>query len=207
MRLYLGFESGNSYKIRVLLSLLNLQCEIVTVNIAKHEHKSSLFRHLNPRGQVPVLEDKGRVFWDSSAALVYIAGRFGGEAWLPRDPADLAEVTQWLALSGNEIQFGLQYARRGVKRGRWIAGSLEELQAIGRLGLEALESRLAAHPWLCFNRLTIADIACFPYVEQSPEANIPLDPYPGIEAWLLRCRALPHWPSREVDRTVAIPFN
>ena len=34
--------------------------------------------------------------------------------------------------------------------------------------------------WLTLGRLTIADIACFPYVETAPQARISLDDYPAI---------------------------
>lgn len=194
MRLYGGAESGNSWKIRILLEQLDVPYELVPVDLLKWQHKSAAFRvGFNPRGQVPVLEDDGHRFWDSAACLVYIARKHGREDWLPTDAAGLAEVMQWLALAGTEIQFGLQYARRGVMRDRWVAGNLEELQAIGRLALEALEWRLKDHDWLALDRITIADIACFPYVFHAPEAKLPLDPYPGIECWLARCQARPNW--------------
>jgi glutathione S-transferase len=104
---------------------------------------------------------------------------------------------QWLALAGNEIQFGLQYARRGVNQGRWTAGTLEQGQALGRVALNALEGRLKSNDWLALDRPTIADVACFPYTETAPEAKLPLEPYPGVTAWLARCKALPGWAERE----------
>jgi glutathione S-transferase len=103
---------------------------------------------------------------------------------------------QWLALAASEIQFGLQYARRGLAQGRWTAGNLEQSQAIARVALTALEARLAKHAWLALERPTIADVACFPYVETAPESGIALVAYPNISAWLARCKALPGWPAR-----------
>jgi len=103
-----------------------------------------------------------------------------------------------VALAGNEIQVGLQYARRGVLQDRWTAGTLEQGQAMARVALYALELRLADHAWLALDRPTIADIACFPYVETAPEARVPLDPYPAIQAWLARCKALPGWAERRM---------
>src|SRR5688572_22593884 len=114
MKLYHMPASGNSYKVRILLSLLNLSYEKVVVDHVTKEHKQSAFLKLNPRGEVPVLEDNGRTIWDSAACLVYIARKYGNEQWLPNAPADLAQVMQWIALAGQEIQFGLQYARRGI---------------------------------------------------------------------------------------------
>ena len=198
MKLYYLPPSGNSYKVRILLSLLKVPYEkIVLEGGQKKEHKQPAFLKLNPRGEVPVLEDEGTVVWDSAACLAYVARKHGGEQWLPADPAGMAEVMQWVALAGNEIQFGLQYARRGLLQGRWTAGTLEQGQAMGRVALNTLEGRLKDHEWLALGRPTIADVACFPYVETAPEAGIPLAPYPAIVAWLARCKALPGWAARE----------
>jgi glutathione S-transferase len=188
--------SGNSYKVRILLELLRVPHEKVLIDLGKRAHKTEMYLGLNPRGEVPAIEDAGVVIWDSAACLVYIARKFGGEEWLPLAPAAMAEVMQWLALAASEIQFGLQYARRGLAQGRWTAGNLEQSQAIARVALTAIEGRLRQHDWLALERPTIADVACFPYVETAPESGIPLAPYPGITAWLARCKALPGWPAR-----------
>lgn len=200
MKLYYMPSSGNSYKVRILLSLLKVPYEkVVLKGGAAREQKQPEFLRLNPRGEVPVLEDDGTVLWDSAACLVYVARKHGGESWLPSAAAEMAQVMQWVALAGNEIQFGLQYARRGVLQDRWTAGTLEQGQAMGRVALNVLEIRLKANDWLALGRPTIADVACFPYVETAPEARVPLDPYPGILAWLARCKALPGWAGRETN--------
>jgi len=198
MKLYLVAVSGNSYKVRILLSLLKVPHELVFVDTRNKAHKKQPFLSLNPRGEVPVLEDDGVVLWDSAAILAYLARKHGGEQWLPVAPGPMAQVMQWVALAGNEIQFGLQYARRGILQDRWTAGTLEQGQAMGRVALNALELRLADHAWLALDRPTIADVACFPYVETAPEARVPLDPYPAIQAWLARCKALPGWAERRM---------
>jgi glutathione S-transferase len=61
-----------------------------------------------------------------------------------------------------------------------------------------LESRLKSHDWLATGRPTIADVACFPYIETAPEAKLPLDSWPAVQAWLARCKALPGWAKREM---------
>ena len=196
MKVYGVKASGNAYKVRILLALLRVPHETVWIDFAKREHKSPEFLRLNPRGEVPVIEDGGVVLWDSGACLGYIARKHGGDLWLPADPAAMAEVMQWLSLAASEIQFGLQYARRGLAQGRWTAGNLEQSQSIARVALTALEERLRKHEWLALGRPTIADVACFPYVETAPESGLPLAPYPNISAWLARCKALPDWPAR-----------
>jgi glutathione S-transferase len=196
MKLYMASPSGNSYKVQILLALLKVPHEKVVINLPKKEQKAPDYLRVNPRGEVPALEDDGTVIWDSAACLAYIARKHGGEQWLPCAPAEIGQVMQWVALAASEIQFGLQYGRRGVVQGRWTAGNLEQCQATSAVALSVMENRLKDNEWLALGRPTIADIACFPYVETAPEARVPLDPYPSVVAWLARCKALPGWPAR-----------
>lgn len=98
LKLYDLHRSGNCYKIRLLLSLIDLEYDKVSVNANAGENKTPEFLKLNPRGQLPVLVDDGRVLWDSTAILVYLAGTYGKGSWLPEDNYELAQVMQWLAL-------------------------------------------------------------------------------------------------------------
>ncbi len=196
MKLYGAAASGNAYKVRIMLALLRVPHETVQISFAKGEHKTANFLRLNPRGEVPVIEDAESVIWDSGACLVYLARKYGGEQWLPLEPAAMAEVMQWLALAASEVQFGLQYARRGLLQGRWTAGTLEQNHAVARVALDAIEQRVQHNEWLAQGRLTIADVACFPYVESAAESGIALENYPHLSAWLARCKALPGWPGR-----------
>jgi glutathione S-transferase len=198
MKAYFGAVSGNSYKVKILLALLQAPCEVEVIDIGPKAmaHKQPSFLRLNPRGEVPVLVDGDVVLWDSAACLTYIARKHGGDQWLPSDPGAMAQVVGWLALSASEIQFGLQYGRRGVRQGRWTAGTLEQCQAIAAVALNALEVRLKANDWLVGSKPTIADVACFPYVETAEEGNVSLTPYPSVRKWMERCKALPGWPAR-----------
>ena len=189
MKLY-DFElSGNAYRIRLMLALLGLNYEPVPLKLMQGEQREPAFLKLNPRGQVPTLDDDGTVVWDSLAILVYLARKHGGEKWLPLDAQGMAEVMQWLAVMENEVLYGLARARVIVKFKR--PGNLEEAQLLGRKGLDVLEQRLAARPWLALDRVTIADIGCFPYVALAPEGELALDNYPGVRKWIERIKALP----------------
>jgi len=189
MKLY-DFElSGNAYRIRLMLALLGLDYEKVPVKLMEGEQRGPAFLKLNPRGQVPTLDDGGTVVWDSLAVLVYLARKYGGEKWLPVDAEGMAEVMQWLAMMENEVLYGLARSRVICKFKR--PGNLEEAQLLGRKGVDVFEQRLAAHPWLALDRVTIADVGCFPYVALAPEGEIPLDDYPAVRNWIGRIKALP----------------
>ena len=191
MKLYMTDSSGNAYKVRVLASLLKVPYEKAYVDWDAKEHKQPPFLKMNPRGQVPVMEVDGKVLWDSTAHLVYIARKHGGEQWFPSDPLAMAEVAQWLAFAQNEVFFGLQWAR-GVKIGI-RTGSLEEYQGYGRKALDMLTWRLKDNEWLALGRPTLADVACYPYVKRAPQGGFNLDEHPAVKRWLARCEALPGW--------------
>lgn len=195
MKLYMTQSSGNAYKVRLLLEMLKVPYEPVTVDMAGKEHKSAAFLARNPRGQVPVLEDDGHVYWDSTACLVYVARKHGDEQWLPLDAVGLAEVTQWLAVSNNELHYGLQWARGVINKIR--GGDVEEYRGYGNTGLAVLEGRLKTTDWLACGRPTIADLACYPYTAVSPEGGFRLENYPAVQAWLKRVEALPGWVKRQ----------
>jgi len=189
MKLYDMELSGNCYKIRLLCSLLGVSHESVPVDLMKGEHKQAAFLALNPRGQVPVLDDAGTVVWDSMAILVYLARKYGGERWLPTEAETMARVMQWLALSENEILYGLARARAVTKFNRpW---DLAQCQDLGRSGLGVMENHLEKNRWLAADHPTIADIACYPYVALAPEGGVVLDEFPHIGQWIARIRSLP----------------
>ena len=196
MKLYMTQNSGNAYKARLLLSMLDVPYEKALVDFPGQEHKKEPFLKLNPRGQVPVLEDEGRVLWGSTACLVYIARKHGGGKWLPEDAAGAAEVMQWMELAQNELHYGLQWAR-GLKVGVRKMGSYDEYKGYGTSGLALLEGRLKSNQWLALGRPTVADIACYPYVAVSPEGGFRLEDYPAVAAWLKRVEALPGWVKRQ----------
>ncbi len=200
MKLYDLERSGNCYKIRLLLSCLGVAYERVAVNIDKGEQKTEAFLRISPRGQVPVLDDNGKIVWDSTAILVYLARRFGGETWLPGEPLAMAHVMQWLAFEQNEGRYGTSRARAMLlkmqsefaRTGQW-----DEIARYTRVALQTLEGRLKNHAWLAGDRATIADIACYPYtalLDQDTAAlaeGFSVADYPAIRAWFGRIEALP----------------
>jgi glutathione S-transferase len=195
LQLYNRERSGNCYKARLMLALLDLEYEKIVVNrVGKSRNiLPPDFERLNPLRQLPVLVDDGKPYWGTIAILVYLARKHGGETWLPLDGAGEAEVTQWLSLAQNEIFYGLGRAR-SMRALRWHGyGTLDEAHAIADVALRALEGRLAQHDWLALDRLTIADVACYSYTIFAPEGGISLKPYPAVRAWLARIQALPRY--------------
>lgn len=190
MQLY-DFElSGNCYKIRLFLSLLGRDYTPIPVELFDGSLQKPGFLRLNPRAQVPVLVDGETTLWDSQAILVYLARRYGAEHWLPLEADALGRVMQWLAVSENEILFGLARARAAQRFQRpW---NIEEAQGLGRQALSLCNEQLTHHSWLAGGEQpSIADIACYPYIALAPEGGLALEAYGAIGPWCERIRALP----------------
>jgi glutathione S-transferase len=191
LTLYDREASGNCYKARLLLSLLDVPYRRVPVAMANGINQiDTEYLKLNPRGQIPTLLDGDLVLWGSTAILCYLAARHDpARRWLPEAPAQLAEVMQWLELAQNEILDGLFRARAIVKFG--IAGNLDSSRDTGRRALAVLESRLDSAPWLAGDQATVADIACFPYVALAGEGGVDISPCPGVGRWIAGIKTLP----------------
>lgn len=194
MRLYDNPISGNCYKVRLFLALIDKSYENVPVDSVHGETKEPHFLAISPRGLIPVLEDGDIRIADSMAILVYLARRYAPE-WLPESPKAMAQVMEWLAVAADELQHGAAQARRIRKLG--APGNLTQAQMHAENGLSLLDKRLENHVWLSNDRPTIADIACYPYVALIPEGGVPLDPYPPIREWMERIRQLPGYVGME----------
>lgn len=189
MKLYDLTLSGNCYKVRLFAALAGIPLEIVPVDFLGGEHKRPPLIELNPWGELPILVDGEVVLRDSQAILVYLARRYAGEAWLPSDPAAMAEVVQWLSTAANEVQNGPGAARLVDKFG-YDLDKADTLRRAARI-LPLIDARLAEHDWLALDRPTIADCAVLPYVALAPEGGVSLSDFPRIRAWIERVKALP----------------
>ncbi len=199
MKLYEHPESGNSHKVRLLLSFLGLEYESVIIDLMTDEQHQAPFLAVNPRGEVPVLVDDEVRLRDSMAILVYLATQYDERRqWLPADTAATASVMEWLAFAASWIQFGVFTARALVSFGiagnglpHTFSGNLEEARLRSTRSLTILEQQLSGQSWLCGDRPTIADVACFPYIALAPMGDIALEPYPAVQAWIAWFKQLP----------------
>lgn len=178
IKLY-GYElSGNSYKVKLLLSLLGIEHEWIKVDLLKGEHKASEFQSLNPFGQVPVLVDGDTIIKDAQAILVYLARCYGGEEWLPLDAVSLSQVVRWLSTTAGEVRQGPESARLYYLFNA-TSIDIDRANQKAEFILTQLNQHLRDRQWLEFERITIADIAVFPYVALAPDGKIALDSYKG----------------------------
>lgn len=188
MRLYDYAGSGNCFKVRLLLRLLDREVERVPIDIFAGETLTDEFARLNPLRETPVLElDDGTTIAQSNAILWYLAE---GTAFLPDSTLGRAQVVQWLSFEQERVMSGIGGARFRIVTGRDPELAASRL-AVGHTALETLEAHLADHPFLVDDRITIADISCFAYTHVAPDAGYDLAEFTAVTAWLGRVRAQP----------------
>jgi glutathione S-transferase len=191
IKLYGHEISGNSYKVRLMLSLLGLEYEWITVDLTKGEHKSPEYLAMNPFGQLPLLVDGETKLADAQAILVYLARQYGGEQWLPLEAVPLSQVIRWLSTTAGEVRQGPENARLYYLFGPGTKINIERATQKAEFILTQLDKQLSTRTWLEFEHPTIADIAVFPYVAMAREGKINLDPYTNVLNWIERVKQLP----------------
>jgi glutathione S-transferase len=189
IKLYGHEMSGNSYKARLLLELLNIEYEWVKVDLMQGEHKSPEYLALNPFGQVPLLIDGETKLADAQAILAYLARQYGGDPWLPLEALPLAQVVRWLSTAAGEVRQGPENARLYYVFGATNI-NIERAHQKTEYILTQLNQHLSARNWLELERPTIADVAIFPYVALARDGKIDLDAYPNVLAWCDRVKQL-----------------
>ena len=181
--------SGNAHRVELLLRALKLPYELIEVNLHGREQKTPEFLAMNPFGQVPVINDKGTVVWDSLAVMTYLALTYDDGTWLPRDPKRHGEVMAWLGKVAGPIAYGPATARRIVL----FKAPLDPApaQQIAADFFAAMDGVLEGRDWLVGETATIADLACYAYIAHAPEGGIDLAPFAHIRGWLARIEGLP----------------
>src|SRR5260370_15271665 len=94
IRLYDYLPSGNGYKVRLLLTQLEIPFERIELNITIGETRTAEFLDKFPNGRIPTVElDDGKLLFESNAIISYFAE---STPFMPADRFQRAQVLQWL---------------------------------------------------------------------------------------------------------------
>lgn len=194
MKIYGDIQSGNCYKIKLLVEILSIDHEWIVVDILKGETQSPEYRVKNPAGKIPLLElDDGRTLSESNAILNYLAT---DSVLLPNNPFIRAKILQWQFFEQYSHEPYIAVARFIAKYLGLPADRLEEYkqkQDGGHKALKVMEQQLSTTPYLVGDELTIADISLYGYTHVADEGGFDLTNYPSINAWIERIQATPNY--------------
>jgi glutathione S-transferase len=194
LTLYDYLESGNAYKVRLLLQLRGIPFRRVELDILKGETRTPAFLAKNPNGRIPALElDDGRVLFESNAILWYLAE---GTDYGGRDAWERAQILQWMFFeqySHEPHVATLRFWHFAKLLPTKTPAEIEAKQAAGHAALAVLEGQLAQRAFFVGERVTIADLALFAYTHVAGEGGFALSRYPAVQRWIARIEALPRF--------------
>ncbi|MEG0974071.1 MAG: glutathione S-transferase family protein [Comamonas sp.] len=167
---------------------LGLPYEHINLHYQAPELKQAPYLVMNPNGQVPIIDDKGLVLYESLAITLYLAQQYGlGTLW-PGDVAGQAQVLQWTLWAATEAE---PPARQWFQHTQFLPENKRQ-PALAEAGLakarekvQLLDKILAERTYLAGNSFTVADLNVSAVLQRLPA--IAGSDAPHALAWHQRC--------------------
>ena len=196
-RLHYFPESGNSYKLALMLTLCGQAFEPVWTDFAGGVTRTPKWRAtVNAMGEIPVLEEDGVRLTQTAPILLQLSdryGRYGGEK-----AKDKFEVLRWLfwdnhKLTGYMATYRYYRTFTPTPDPNVLAHFRRRLDDF----LAILNQHLQDNAFAIGDRPTVADFSLMAYLSYpSDETGYDLAvSHPAVHAWLSRIARLPGWRS------------
>ena len=190
-----GFgESGNAYKVALMLQATATPWDVHFVDFFKGEARSPEFMRLNEMGEVPVLVDGDQVLTQSGLILDHLVqktGQFGGTT-----AAEAREIWRWILWDNHKLSTQIGTARflaNFLPEEKRPAGVVPFLQGRLKAAYTVLNRHLEARDWMVGQGPTIADFSCCSYLYYPEPFGFSRADWPAVDQWLDRIAALPGW--------------
>ena len=196
-RLHYFPESGNSYKLALMLTLCGESFEPVWTDFGGGVTRTEEWRRtVNEMGEIPVLEEDGVRLTQTAPILLKLAkqyGRFGGET-----EQEQFEILRWLFWD-NQKPSGYMATYRFLRTFTRSADPQVLTFLRKRLDdfLSILEQHVSRNAFAIGDRPTVVDFSMMAYLSY-PADETGYDfttSHPAVSDWLARIAALPGWQS------------
>lgn len=187
----------NGWKISVMLEECGLPYEVRWVNIGKGDQFKPEFLAVSPNNRIPAIIDHDPAdggepisIFETGAILLYLAEKSG--QFLPADVRGRKAVHEWLfwqvgglgPMLGQHGHFKLYAPERlSYPTDRYHK---ETLRLYG-----VLDRQLEKHAYVAGETYTIADMACFPWVQTYKAQEVDLDSFTHIKRWYSEIKERP----------------
>ena len=192
MHLFDNLDSGNGYKVRLLLAQLKQRYDWTDLDLDAGAARQPEFLKRNPNGRIPTLElDDGTNLAESNAILWYLAE---GSPYVPGDRLGRAQALQWMFFeqySHEPYVATPRYIVKHLPADHARRAELPSRLATGRAALAVMDRHLTSRRFFVAEQYTIADIALYAYTHVAHEGGHDLTPYANVRAWLARVAAQP----------------
>jgi len=182
-----------------LAKYLGITAEFIEVDMVAGGFNAEDYVALNPNRKAPTLVDGDIVLWESSAVMAYLCNKVGSDLWPAHQPAEQVDVLKWL--SWNDCHWnpavGPFYFEHIVKT-TFKFGPPDRSLLMTKVAefdryAKVLDRQLSAHPHPACDRLTIADFQLGSMANYWREAEMPMQAYPHIVAWIDELQKMPAW--------------
>jgi glutathione S-transferase len=191
--LYDAVPSSNSDRVKIALHEKGLAYQRVTLNLAKKDQKRPEFLKLNPYGKVPVIDDDGRILFESCIINEYLDEKYPNPALMPKDP--------YLRGRGRVlVDYALNYIHEPywALRGEMLkpeaerhAAMIEEKRHSLRELIRYLEDALEERNYF-LGEFSLTDIAIIPrFLRMETYGALPAPSLLRLGAWLKRMKERP----------------
>jgi glutathione S-transferase len=203
LTLFQQHDSGNCYKVRMVLTHLDRSFRTVEVSSFDGSTRRPEFLARNPIGKVPVVQlADGRHLAESNAILLY----FGeGTALVPDDAFDRAKLYEWMFFEQYSHEPAIAVRRALTvypeRRADATPERMAQLLDNGNRALAVIERRLGREDWLAGKAFSLADISLYAYTHMAAAGGYDLEAFPGTRRWLARVAAMP----RHIAIDAAVP--
>lgn len=149
-----------SMAIHVILNELGAPYELKKLDMMKGEQKSPEFLKINPRGQVPVLVDDGKVIREGAAIILYLLEKHKS-ALLPKEGNAHAQALEWLLFANSTLHpvYGRGFMLMKIELDSNAKDTLMKMtiEQINKLWKE-VDEKLAKTKYIAGDSITGADI-------------------------------------------------
>ena len=196
-QLYCFAQSGNAYRVALMLNLIGADWEPIYVDFfGKGVPRTPEYREdVNEMGEVPVLVRGDKKLSQSGVCLTYLADRSG--KFRPATEDEKLEALRWIIFDNQKVNGFLGPYRflRTLARPPGDPAVLAFLKGRIDNNLAIVNKRLASRPYMLGERATIADLSLVAYLYYRRKSSASTSPPSTrtIAAWLERIKALPGW--------------
>jgi glutathione S-transferase len=193
-KLHCFAQSGNSYKVALMLALSDADWEPVWVDFFNGETRSPEYREINEMGEVPVLEHGDLVLTQSGVILDYLARRYTDFG--PKSEEERREILRWLLWDNHKLTSyiaSLRFLMKFVPEEKTDQHVIAWLSKRAGAALTVLDRHLFTQEWVAGDHITIADLSCVGYLYYDHEFGHDLTAFANIERWRQAIAAQPGW--------------
>jgi glutathione S-transferase len=193
IKLYDAVPSSNSDRVKIALHEKGLPYERATLVLARKDQKHPDFLKLNPYGKVPVIDDDGKVLFESCIINEYLEEKYPTPALMPKDPHARGRGRVLIDYALNYMHEPYWALRGEMLKapGERNTALVEEQHRTLRDLMRYLETDLGDKPYF-LGDLSLTDIAIVPRaLRMEAYGALPAPALPRVNAWLERMKARP----------------